>query len=514
MFELLLQADRAMSDGLLEQAERTYWQLIELDPTNAMAVAGLARVWLERGDERSARTFADQALGIDPYSIAARRVIDTLDHVSVETNESEPAELPMLGAQRLEALSRRRVVGSSDAEGGAQQTGAAKTDAARTRGSASAGQPGANSGTRPPAESVGRPSASPRRGASGKETRGRTRPDQIGPLPPEPLRDRRQAGRLAAAAAAAAAAAREPVRPRHDQHHAMPIGRRRFEPEDLKTPPADAFSAAEMAAAVEAIDAVDEAEERTFVSTEKPPARTGDSPAADGAAEAAADTTEQASTEAALEIDAYFEAHADEFEAAEAIASSQAGREFGPRQARATVDPVVEPIAPSVEPDEPAAAAEQVPVEAARTEAAPAKPVEAADATAGEYEARPARRSGKHSARTELSEEEAEAQALREALATVLEAESQAAGQADISDRNGARGTHEHEQPGPQPAGSASEQPAGSASEQPAGSAGPQPAESAQVPDAPTPDDAEPASGHPTPEPPRRKGLFRRFRSN
>jgi len=69
MFELLLQADRALAKGALDQAERTYWQLVELDPTNAMAVAGLARVWLERGDERSARTFADRALSIDPDSV-------------------------------------------------------------------------------------------------------------------------------------------------------------------------------------------------------------------------------------------------------------------------------------------------------------------------------------------------------------------------------------------------------------------------------------------------------------
>ena len=79
MFELLLQADRAMSSGLLDQAERTYWQLIELDPTNAIAVAGLARIALERGDRRLARTFADQALAIDPDSIAARKVILALD---------------------------------------------------------------------------------------------------------------------------------------------------------------------------------------------------------------------------------------------------------------------------------------------------------------------------------------------------------------------------------------------------------------------------------------------------
>src|ERR1035437_9433419 len=99
MFELLLQADKALADGALDQAEKTYWQLIELDPTNAIAVAGLARVSLERGDERSARTFADRALGIDPESIAARRVLETLSHPDHPHDAQAPAELPLLAAQ-------------------------------------------------------------------------------------------------------------------------------------------------------------------------------------------------------------------------------------------------------------------------------------------------------------------------------------------------------------------------------------------------------------------------------
>jgi tetratricopeptide (TPR) repeat protein len=235
MFELLLQADRALADGLLDQAERTYWQLIDLDPTNAIAVAGLARVLLERGDEKAAYAFADQALGIDPDSIAARRVIETLTHTGTEHAGPEPTALPLLGAERLEALSRRRGP-LSDAAGKGVVPGprAAKPapakpapDGGRVRGAADAGSPG------------------------------KTHPDQIGPLPSEPPQERRKASRLAAAAAAAAAVAREPVRTRYQPHHAMPIGRRFFG-EGLKVPGANDFSAAEMAAAVEAVDARDE----------------------------------------------------------------------------------------------------------------------------------------------------------------------------------------------------------------------------------------------------------------
>src|SRR5450759_149893 len=43
MFELLLQADKSLAAGALVQAERTYWQLVDLDPSNAMALAGQAR---------------------------------------------------------------------------------------------------------------------------------------------------------------------------------------------------------------------------------------------------------------------------------------------------------------------------------------------------------------------------------------------------------------------------------------------------------------------------------------
>lgn len=216
MFELLLQADKSMSDGLFDQAERTYWQLIELDPTNAIAVAGLARISLQRGDERLARTFADRALAIDPDSIAARRVLLALDEGRSTPTDPGPPDLQLIGAERLEALSRRRAA-TQESEEGAGATG-------REKGSA----------------------------------RSRTS-GQVEPLPSEPLRERPRAGRVAAAAAAAAAAAREPSPTRHAPHHAMPSGRHLFQPEMLRASGPDPFSEAEMAAAVAAVDSIDEA---------------------------------------------------------------------------------------------------------------------------------------------------------------------------------------------------------------------------------------------------------------
>ena len=210
MFELLLQADRAMADGLLDEAELIYWQLIELDPTNAIAIGGLARVFLERGDERLARNFADQALAFDPNCVLARRVLETLQHRAPEPAGPEPPEMPLIAVERLEILGRRRRTERRSTDQPAQ-AGAEEEEAAE------AAQTGP--------ETDGR-------------SRGRTGPDQVGPP---------------------SAAARQPIHPRREPHHAMPIGRRLFDPDQFKAEPPDAFAEAEMAAAVEAADAVDDA---------------------------------------------------------------------------------------------------------------------------------------------------------------------------------------------------------------------------------------------------------------
>ena len=185
MFEVLLQADMALASGALDQAERSYWQLIELDPANAIAVVGLARVSMERGDHRLARTFADRALAMDPEMVAAKRILETLNGGAAEAPGSEQPDLPLLAAQRLEALGRRRAAAAQD--GGVD---------ARAGG----GKPGKR----------------------GKEAVDETR-KPLPQLPAEPLAERRQAGRQAAAAAAAAAEAapRPQAPPRPKAHQAL-----------------------------------------------------------------------------------------------------------------------------------------------------------------------------------------------------------------------------------------------------------------------------------------------------
>jgi thioredoxin-like negative regulator of GroEL len=74
MIELMLEAERAMGIGLLDNAERLYRQVVALDPRNSIAVTGLARIALERGDQRGAYTLARQALALDADNPLARHL--------------------------------------------------------------------------------------------------------------------------------------------------------------------------------------------------------------------------------------------------------------------------------------------------------------------------------------------------------------------------------------------------------------------------------------------------------
>lgn len=81
MIEPLLAAERALITGRLDQAENLYRAVVRRDPHNAIAVVGLARIALERGDELGALDLARRALSIDPDNAAARRLVDRLVEV-------------------------------------------------------------------------------------------------------------------------------------------------------------------------------------------------------------------------------------------------------------------------------------------------------------------------------------------------------------------------------------------------------------------------------------------------
>jgi tetratricopeptide (TPR) repeat protein len=101
MIELLLQAERSLTVGQLDAAERLYLQAIGNDPRNSIAVVGLARVALDRGDDRTAYQFAQKALEIDAENAAAQRLVSRLGEVMQYRGEELPTgPIQVLGGRR------------------------------------------------------------------------------------------------------------------------------------------------------------------------------------------------------------------------------------------------------------------------------------------------------------------------------------------------------------------------------------------------------------------------------
>jgi tetratricopeptide (TPR) repeat protein len=92
VIELLLQAERTLAMGLVDQAERMYRQAAEADPHSSIAVVGLARIALERADDAEAWRQAQRALAIDPENAAARRLVDRLEEVFRHRGQALPED--------------------------------------------------------------------------------------------------------------------------------------------------------------------------------------------------------------------------------------------------------------------------------------------------------------------------------------------------------------------------------------------------------------------------------------
>lgn len=95
MIERLLAADAALERGDLEIAGRLFSQVAGADPRNAIAVVGLARIAVRRGERDQARELAHRALDIDADEAAARRLLAELDPPLSATTApaaQEPAE--------------------------------------------------------------------------------------------------------------------------------------------------------------------------------------------------------------------------------------------------------------------------------------------------------------------------------------------------------------------------------------------------------------------------------------
>jgi hypothetical protein len=102
VIELLLQAERALANGLVDHAERMYWQAVEADPRNSIAIVGLARVAIEREDDRGAYVLGLRALEVDAENQAARRLVDRLAEVMTHRGETlpDPPEGPLVAPPR------------------------------------------------------------------------------------------------------------------------------------------------------------------------------------------------------------------------------------------------------------------------------------------------------------------------------------------------------------------------------------------------------------------------------
>jgi tetratricopeptide (TPR) repeat protein len=80
-YEKQIQADRLLTYGLLDQAERLYDEVLTLEPNNVEVAFGLARVALERGDERLAYERVQRAVKINPRFDDALRLEQRLKEI-------------------------------------------------------------------------------------------------------------------------------------------------------------------------------------------------------------------------------------------------------------------------------------------------------------------------------------------------------------------------------------------------------------------------------------------------
>lgn len=92
MMEMLVEAERYLSHGLLDHAERLFRQVADADPKSSIAAVGLARVALERGDEARAYAFARRGRAIDPENPAAHHLVLRLEEVVRGRGEALPTD--------------------------------------------------------------------------------------------------------------------------------------------------------------------------------------------------------------------------------------------------------------------------------------------------------------------------------------------------------------------------------------------------------------------------------------
>ena len=95
MIELLIEAERLLANGMVDNAERLYRQVVVSDSKNAIALVGLARVALERDDDLGAYLYGRRALAIDPDNPAAQHLVMRMAEVMAGRGETVPDAAPI-----------------------------------------------------------------------------------------------------------------------------------------------------------------------------------------------------------------------------------------------------------------------------------------------------------------------------------------------------------------------------------------------------------------------------------
>lgn len=92
MNDLLLQADRLLIVGMVEQAAAIYRRVIEAEPRSSQALVGLANCEVERGDLRGGYELALEALAVDRSNNVALRMEARLSEILA--TRGEPVSRP------------------------------------------------------------------------------------------------------------------------------------------------------------------------------------------------------------------------------------------------------------------------------------------------------------------------------------------------------------------------------------------------------------------------------------
>ena len=167
MIEVLLEAERALSHGLVDRAEQLYRQVSERDPRSSIALVGLARVALERDDALGAYLHARKALAIDPENPAASHLVMRMAEVLAGRGEAVP------GGHEPAATEQPRAADEPRAD--FQPPVVAEPAAPPARGEAA-------SGAEPPASPEASAAEPPRSGYRPPTPTSRSRPGLIGRL--------------------------------------------------------------------------------------------------------------------------------------------------------------------------------------------------------------------------------------------------------------------------------------------------------------------------------------------